>query len=51
MPKLTACAPMLLVRDVVASADYFRDVAGFQYDLYVDPPEFGFCCRDGRQNV
>lgn len=48
MPKLTACAPMLLVRDVVASADYFRDVAGFQYDLYVDPPEFGLCCRDGQ---
>lgn len=48
MPKLTACAPMLLVRDVVASADYFRDVVGFQYDLYVDPPEFGLCCRDGQ---
>ena len=29
MPKLTATAPVLLVRDVVASAHHFRDRCGF----------------------
>ena len=48
MPKITASAPVLLVSDVVASANYFRDCAGFQYDkFYGEPPYFCICQRDG----
>jgi uncharacterized glyoxalase superfamily protein PhnB len=48
MPKITASAPVLLVSDVVASADYFRDAVGFQYDqFYGDPPHFCIVRRDG----
>ena len=35
MPKLLNCAPALLVvRDVHASADDFRDKCGFSYDRF-----------------
>ena len=48
MPKILAVAPVLLVRDVVASADYFRDKLGFSYDrLWGDPPNFCMVRRDG----
>lgn len=48
MPKLTASAPVLLVRDVVAAANYYRDAAGFSYDgFYGEPPSFCICQRDG----
>ncbi|MEM8783157.1 MAG: bleomycin resistance protein [Planctomycetota bacterium] len=48
MPKLTTLAPVLLVRDVVASADYFRDRCGFRYDrFWGDPPDFCMVWRDG----
>lgn len=48
MPRITASAPVLLVRDVVASADYFRDRLGFSYDrLWGDPPDFCMVDRDG----
>lgn len=48
MPRLTASAPILLVRDVVASANYFRDSVGFAHDgFYGDPPSFCICRRDG----
>ena len=48
MPKLTASAPVLLDREVVASANYFRDVAGFKHDrFYGEPPSFCICHRDG----
>jgi len=47
MPKIVASAPVLLVRDVVASANYFRDCAGFRYDqFYNDPPSFCILHRD-----
>ncbi len=42
MPHLTTSAPVLLVRDVKASADYFRDCCGFKYDLLWGDPA-GFC--------
>ncbi|HEX8914195.1 MAG TPA: VOC family protein, partial [Humisphaera sp.] len=49
MPRLTATAPVLLVRDVVASANYFRDRCGFAYDrFYHDPPSFVILRRDGQ---
>jgi len=48
MPKITASAPVLLVRDVVASANYFRDSVGFAYDqFYGHPPDFCIARRDG----
>jgi uncharacterized glyoxalase superfamily protein PhnB len=48
MPKITASAPVLLVRDVVAAANYWRDCVGFQYDqFYGDPPNFCITHRDG----
>jgi len=46
MAKLTGVAPILLVRDIVASADYFRKSVGFECNLYNDPPTFGICVRD-----
>ncbi|GAA5121212.1 VOC family protein [Luteolibacter yonseiensis] len=46
--KLTASAPILLVRDVVASANHYRDAMGFAYDrFYNDPPDFVILHRDG----
>ena len=48
MPKLLASAPVLLVKDVVASANYYRDCVGFRYDeFYGEPPCFCICDRDG----
>jgi catechol 2,3-dioxygenase-like lactoylglutathione lyase family enzyme len=48
MPKITASAPILLVSDVVASANYFRDSVGFNYtQFYGHPPDFCILNRDG----
>ncbi len=48
MAKITASAPILLVSDVEASANYFRDCVGFQYDgFHGDPPHFCITHRDG----
>jgi hypothetical protein len=39
----------LLVTDVVASANFFRDAAGFAYEkFYGDPPHFVILHRDGQ---
>ena len=41
-------APILLVRDVVASANYYRDQVGFSYDrFWGEPPAFCILERDG----
>ena len=41
VPKIVGCAPILLVKDVVASANYYRDKVGFQYEqFWGDPPAF-----------
>jgi len=49
-PKLTACAPVLLVRDVVSSANHYRDAMGFSYErFWGEPPSFVMLCRDGMQ--
>jgi predicted lactoylglutathione lyase len=46
--KITGSAPVLLVRDVGASAAYFRDAVGFRHDrLWGDPPDFCIAERDG----
>lgn len=47
-PHLTGSAPVLLVRDVVRSAAYYRDSLGFTYDrLWGSPPDFVILRRDG----
>ena len=49
MPRLTASTPVLLVRDVIVAADYYRDCIGFTYDgIYKYPPSFCKLKRDGR---
>jgi uncharacterized glyoxalase superfamily protein PhnB len=49
MPQIRGVAPVLLVRDVVASANYFRDKLGFSYDrLWGEPPGFCMVRRDGQ---
>lgn len=46
--KLTAIAPHLLVSDLQASADYYRDRLGFTYDwMWGEPPSFVMVTRDG----
>ncbi len=45
--RLTASAPVLLVKDVVASANYYRDALGFQYErFWGEPPAFVILKRD-----
>ncbi|PTY05138.1 bleomycin resistance protein [Opitutaceae bacterium EW11] len=46
--RLVGSAPVLLVRDVVKSANYYRDALGFTYDrFWGDPPAFVILSRDG----
>jgi hypothetical protein len=48
MPKLTASAPILLTKDIVAAANYWRDRVGFTYDrFWGEPPSFCILQRDG----
>jgi uncharacterized glyoxalase superfamily protein PhnB len=47
-PKLTGSAPVLLVKDVVAAANHYRDAMGFSYDrFWGEPPSFVILRRDG----
>lgn len=49
MAKILSGAPVLLVRDVAAAADYFRDRLGFSYDrIWGEPPGFCMVRRDGQ---
>ena len=46
--KLIASAAVLLVKDVVAAANHYRDAMGFAYDrFYGEPPSFVILGRDG----
>jgi len=39
--KIIGSAPILLVKDIVLSANYYRDKIGFSYDrLWGEPPNF-----------
>jgi hypothetical protein len=41
-------APVLLVRDIVASVDFWRERVGFETDsIHGDPPNFAMPARDG----
>lgn len=47
-PRITGSAPILLVKDVEASANYYRDKVGFTYSrFWGDPPGFCILFRDG----
>ena len=47
-PKIVGSAPILLVVDVVASANYYRDKVGFAINgLWGEPPSFCILERDG----
>ena len=46
--KIIGSAPILLVKDVIASANYYRDKIGFNYDqFWGEPPNFCILYRDG----
>ena len=46
--RLVATAAVLLVRDVVAAANHYRDALGFSYDrFWGEPPGFVMLRRDG----
>jgi uncharacterized glyoxalase superfamily protein PhnB len=46
--RLTGSAPVLLVRDVVKSANHYRDALGFSYErFWHEPPSFVILRRDG----
>ena len=45
--KLTAISPEFIVPDVVAAAEYYRDVLGFQIlGYFADPPVYAMVGRD-----
>ncbi len=46
--KITGSAPILLVKDIIQSAAYFRDKLGFtDQQLYNNPTSFAIIRRDG----
>jgi hypothetical protein len=47
-PKIAAIAPQLVVKDVVRTAEYYRDILGFNIISYfADPPVYAMVERDG----
>jgi uncharacterized glyoxalase superfamily protein PhnB len=47
-PRLIASAPVLLVKNVVESAQHYRDALGFTFPkLWGEPPSFVILRRDG----
>lgn len=40
---------MLIVKDLVASVDYFRNAVGFAAKSWGEPPYFAICQRDGQR--
>lgn len=48
--KLTAICPTFIVSDVVATAEYYRDVLGFKIlSYFLDPPVFAIVARDAAE--
>ena len=46
-PGIVGSAPILLVKDVIASANYYRDKVGFAYEqFWGEPPCFCILWRD-----
>lgn len=49
-PTLRAIAPHFAVDDVVATAEYYRDVLGFEIlSYFLDPPVFAMVTRDAME--
>ena len=49
-PHLERIAPQLVVRDVVMTAEYYRDILGFRIlGYFLDPPVYAMVERDGIQ--
>ena len=49
-PRLQGISPFMIVADIVASAEYYRDRLGFRFDDYWgDPPRLVILYRDGVQ--
>jgi len=45
---LKSVAPQLVVEDVVATAEYYRDILGFKIlGFWADPPVYSIVSRDG----
>jgi catechol 2,3-dioxygenase-like lactoylglutathione lyase family enzyme len=45
--RLTMVSPQFIVPDVVAAAEYYRDVLGFRIlSYFLDPPVFAIVARD-----
>lgn len=48
MPKIISSASVLLVKDLLTSANYYRDCVGFDYkEFHGEPPSFCLLNRDG----
>lgn len=48
--KIIGTAPLLVVNDIVKTAEYYRDVLGFTIDGYwLDPPVYAIVRRNGFQ--
>ena len=48
MVQIASVSPVLLVQDVFDTAEYYRDVLGFQFDqIYGEPPSFVIVQRGG----
>lgn len=45
--EITGVAPVLLVKNVQKTAEYFHDKIGFHVDLFGDPVNFCIAHRDG----
>lgn len=45
--KITEQAPVLLVSDLVASVEYWKDKVGFAARTWGEPPDFAILKRDG----
>src|ERR1700759_385099 len=49
-PKLIGIAPQIIVKNVVKTAEYYRDVLGFTIiGYFLDPPVYAMVERDGFQ--
>ena len=47
MTLMSRAAPLILVEDVIATAEHYRDVLGFTFEgFWGDPPQFTFVDRD-----
>jgi hypothetical protein len=44
--KITASAPVLLTKDILAACEYYKTRLGFTYELFNQPPSFAILNRD-----